>query len=227
MRGTIVDVMTLFPNATITETLTSEINKETYPSEVRRVIVEALESISRTGFPDSDINKTIKSSLILLLNDQLHGQSKEEEKRVKLIAARTLMRLGDQRGVDELILLARDSKFQTSDRQSRIGQEVFEALAGHRDGRAVAFFLEQKVDDEKKTPRMQRLIIEALAQIGDSDVVKKLSPLIGDNSVQIRRNAVQALGRTGTPIAAPLLLKRLHNETANSNKRKKTNSRYG
>jgi len=40
------------------------------------------------------MNKRIKSSLPTLLNDQFNNQSTEEEERVKLIAARTLMRLG-------------------------------------------------------------------------------------------------------------------------------------
>ena len=52
MHGAIVDVMALFPNTTIMEVLLSHIQDKTYPSEVRRTMVEALESISRTDFSD-------------------------------------------------------------------------------------------------------------------------------------------------------------------------------
>ena len=84
MHGTIVDVMALFPNTTIMEVLLSEIQDKTYPSGVRRAMVEALESISHTDFSDGNMNKIIKSSLTLLLNDQLNNQSTEEEKGVKV-----------------------------------------------------------------------------------------------------------------------------------------------
>src|SRR4029453_4969882 len=62
-------------------------------------------SLLMGDFSDSDMNKSIRPSLALLLNDQLTTQSTEEEKRIRLIAARTLMWLGDQRGVNELIAL--------------------------------------------------------------------------------------------------------------------------
>jgi hypothetical protein len=67
VHGTIVDVMALFPNTTIMEVLLSKIQDKTYPSGVRRAMVEALESISYTDFADSDMNKRIKSSLPTLL----------------------------------------------------------------------------------------------------------------------------------------------------------------
>ena len=104
-------------------------------------MVEALESISYTNFSDDDSNKSIKSSLISLLNDQLDNQlddqSKEEEKWGRLIAARTLMRLGDKRGVNELISLAKDAQSLSSDGQSRLGSEAIEALTGSRDEEVV------------------------------------------------------------------------------------------
>jgi hypothetical protein len=206
LRGTIVDVMTIFPNTTIIETLTSELNQEGYPAEVRRVIVEALESISHTDFSNGDINKTIKSSLTSLLNAQL----KEEEKRVRLIAARTLMWLGDQRGVDELISLAKDAQSYTSDDQPRIGLEALEALTGNRDKEVIAFLGPQL--DEQIVLRIRRRVIDALAQIGGSDVINMLKDLIDDKSVPIRQTAVQALGRIGTPIAVPDLFDRLHHD---------------
>ncbi len=212
MRGTIVDVMALFPTTTIMKMLTSELNKETYPSEVRRVMVEALESISRTDFPHSDIHKTIRSSLTLLLKDPLN-QSTAKEKQVRLIAARILMWLGDQRGVDELIALARDHHSLTSDRQLR--QEALAALMGSRDYKVVEFLYQQV--HEERTPWMRRRIIEALAQIGDSKVVETLEGLIGDDSVRIRQVAVEALGRIGTPGVEPLL-QRLKNEEASRSK---------
>ena len=215
MHGTIVDILALFPNTMAMKILLSEIKDKTYPSGVRRAMVEALESISNTDFSDSDMNKSIKSSLLALLNDQLNHQSTEEEEGVRLIAARTLMRLGDQSAVDKLISLASTSNFRTNDDQYRIGQEALVALTGSRDDRVVAFLLKQV--DEKKTSWMRRRILEALAQIGGSDVVERLTQLIADESVQIRRDAVQALGQTGTAGAA-LLLNRLKNEKANSNK---------
>jgi HEAT repeat protein len=125
------------------------------------------------------------------------------------------MRLGDQRGVDELIALAGDHRSRTRDRQLR--QEALAALMGSRDDRVVAF-LYQQVNAER-TPWMRRRVIEALAQIGDSKVVETLEGLIGDDSVRIRQVAVEALGQTGTPGVEPLL-KRLKNEEANRNKEK-------
>jgi HEAT repeat protein len=214
MHGTIVNVIALFPHTMATEILLSEIDK-TYPSGVRRALVEALESISYTDFSDGDMNKSIKASLPSLLHDQFNNQATEEEEWVRLIAARTLMRLGDHSAVDKLISLTMDRNFRTNEGQYRIGQGALEALTGSRDDRVVAFLLQQV--DEKKMSWMRRRIIEALAQIGGSDVVEKLTRLIADDSVQIRRNAVQALGRTGAQKAEPLL-KRLKNEKANSNK---------
>ena len=84
MRGTIVDVMALFPNTTIMDILIPKLSMKTYPPEVRRAMVEALESISHIDFSDGDINKTIKSSLSTLLDDQLDDPSKEEENLGKI-----------------------------------------------------------------------------------------------------------------------------------------------
>ena len=69
-----------------------------------------------------------------------------------MIAARTLMRLGDQRGVDELISLAQDAQSRTSDGQSRLGSEALEALTGSRDEEVVEFLGPQLQPDEEKRP---------------------------------------------------------------------------
>ena len=148
----------------------------------------------------------------------LNNQSTEEEKWVRLIAARTLMRLGDHRGVDELIALAKDAQSPTSDGQSRLGSEAIEALTGSRDEEVVKFLGPQLQPDERKALWIRGRIIEAAAQIGGSDVVEKLQKLIEDASVQTRRRAVQALGRTGTPVVIPHLIGRLNKEKGSRNR---------
>jgi HEAT repeat protein len=218
MHGAIIDVMALFPNTTIMEVLRSTIQDKTYPTGVHRTIVEALESISHTDFFDADMNKIIRSSLIVFLDEQSKKQSTEEEKWARLIAARALMRLGDQRGVDELISLAKDAQAPASDGQSRLGSEVLEALTGSRDEEVVKFLGPQLQPDEKKGPWIRGRLIEAAGQIGGSDVVEKLEKLTEDTSVQTRRRAVQVLGRTGTPIAIPHLIGRLNKEKASRNR---------
>jgi HEAT repeat protein len=208
-RGTIVDVMALFPTTTTMEVLLSQLTHNAYPAAVRRTMVASLESISHTDFADGEMNKIIKSSLPLLLNDQLTNQATEEEKWVRLIAARTLMRLGDQRGVDQLIELASDAQSRPSDGQSRLGSNALEVLTGSRDEAVVQFLGPQLQVDERKALWIRGRIIEAAAQIGGSDVVEKFIQLIEDKNAQIRQRVVQALGRTGTPKAVPGLMNRL------------------
>jgi HEAT repeat protein len=219
IHGEVVDVMALFPHTTIMEVLRLQIQDKTYPAGVRRTMVETLESISHTDLPDGDFNKIIRSSLASFLNDQWNNQSTEEEKWGRLIAARTLMRLGDQRGVDELIALAKDAQSPSSDGQSRLGSEAIEVLTGSRDEEVVKFLGSQLQPNEKKALWIRGRIIEAAAQIGGSDVVEKLTRLIEDDNAQTRRRAVQALGRTGTPLVLPNLIGRLNKEKVTARNR--------
>jgi HEAT repeat protein len=218
MHTAVVDVMALFPHTTVVEVLRSKIQDKTYPIGIRRTMVEALEGISHTDFADAAMNDSIKSSLTLFLDDHLHSQATAEEKWGGLIAARTLMRLGDQRGVDALIALAKDARSLSSDGQSRLGSEALEALTGNRNEAVVKFLDQQLQHDEKKAPWIRGRLVEAAAQIGGSDIVERLQKLTEDASVQTRRRAVQALGRTGAPRAIPHLLGRLNKEKASRNR---------
>ena len=221
MHRTIVDVMAFFPHPTITHILLSELNRGGfYPPKVRLRMVEALERISHTDFADAAMNTAIKSSLTALLNDQVPAQSTEEEKGVRLIAARTLMRLGEPRGVEELITLAKEPPSRTSDGQSRLGSsEALDALTGSRDEKVVAFLKAQLQLDVNKAPWMRGRTIDALAQIGDPEIIEWFGTLLDNDSVPLRQKAAQTLGRTGTPIEVHHLLGRLKSDRGSRDKK--------
>jgi HEAT repeat protein len=106
---------------------------------------------------------------------------------------------------------------------------VLEVLTGSRDEEVVKFLYPQRQRDEKKALWIRRRLIEAAAQIGGSDVVEKLEKLVMDEEPQIRQRVVQALGRTGTPLAIPHLIGRLNIEKASNREEEgyQPVSRYG
>ena len=153
------------------------------------------------------------------------GALKDEDWRIREVAAATLGKLNATATAKDLTLLLKDKDVTVRGRAAQAlgalqskeaaagllalldDKQLFarrcavEALAGLKEPRAVEPIAKML---QAKEPAMRRQAAQALGTIGDAKGVRPLLDILADNDEALRQAAGTALGKIGAPASAPL-----------------------
>lgn len=158
------------------------------------VATEAL----KTASSDTDANVRKAVEQLIGSTDGIAGSPAQ---RVKVLAAEALGKVGDGRAVDPLI------------RAMRTGDPALQKAAGTALGsmKSPAVMRRFQMDLVSKDGDACKQAISDLGCIGTDEAVKLLGQAAGHADVQVAREAVAALSKTGKPTAIPYLSKAVSN----------------
>ncbi len=129
--------------------------------------------------------------------EQIIADLKDNEKRVREIAASALGKIGDSRAIEPLISALNDDS-------DSVRVLAAKALGKIDDPRVVEPLMDALKNNSVELVRVSA--VEALGKTGDSRAVESLIAAMKDRSERVRELVVEALGKTGDPRAVEPLI---------------------